>query len=230
MADAEAEEPPDESAEEDESQSANELLVQLGHDVTVLAVCEAELQASRNLPAVRRAARDLVATLAAVLALLTAFAFVNVAAFVALSGPVDDWVAALVLAGVWLVLGIALVVALAVRAGTATGWHWWRVFSAGREETLKDLEQARADAEQAVRETLGKLAPAVAIELASATVPAAATGMVEAGQDVLETSDQIVEAITEDLPGGGVVNQVWDVVLMPGRLGLKVATTVLRRE
>jgi len=155
---------------------------------------------------------------------------VNVAAFVALSGPVDDWVAALVLAGVWLVLGIALVVALAVRAGTATGWHWWRVFSAGREQTLKDLEQARADAEQAVRETLGKLAPAVAIELASATVPAAASGMVEAGQDVLETSDQIVEAITEDLPGGGVVNQVWDVVLMPGRFGLKVATTVLRRE
>jgi hypothetical protein len=52
---------------------------------------------------------------------------------------------------------------------------------------------------------------------------------VEAGQDILESSDEIVEAIADDLPGGGVVNQMWDVVLMPGRLGLKVATTVLKR-
>jgi hypothetical protein len=36
-----------------------------------------------------------------------------------------------------------------------------------------------------------------------------------------------VESIAEDLPVGGVVNQIWDVVLMPGRFGLKVATTVL---
>jgi hypothetical protein len=26
-----------------------------------------------------------------------------------------------------------------------------------------------------------------------------------------------------------VVNQIWDVVLMPGRLGVRVATTVLKR-
>jgi hypothetical protein len=49
------------------------------------------------------------------------------------------------------------------------------------------------------------------------------------GDNVLEVSDEIVEVVTEQLPGGGVVNQVWDVALMPGRLGIKVATTVLRR-
>jgi hypothetical protein len=27
-----------------------------------------------------------------------------------------------------------------------------------------------------------------------------------------------------------VVNQMWDVVLMPGRYGLKVVTTVLKRD
>jgi hypothetical protein len=53
--------------------------------------------------------------------------------------------------------------------------------------------------------------------------------VVEAGEDILEASDEMVEAIAEELPGGGVVNQMWDVVLMPGRLGLKVATTVLKR-
>jgi hypothetical protein len=28
----------------------------------------------------------------------------------------------------------------------------------------------------------------------------------------------------------GVVNQIWDVALMPGRLGIRVATTVLKRD
>jgi len=78
--------------------------------------------------------------------------------------------------------------------------------------------------------TFARLAPALAVEVASATVPAAASGMVEAGEEILETSDEIVEAIAAELPGGGVVSQVWDIVLLPGRLGFKVATTVLRRE
>jgi hypothetical protein len=57
-----------------------------------------------------------------------------------------------------------------------------------------------------------------------------ATGVVDAGGDLLEASDDIVEAMAEDLPGGSIVNQVWDVVLMPGRFGVKVATTVLKRN
>ena len=105
------------------------------------------------------------------------------------------------------------------------------MFRAGPEESLEDLERARADAEQAVRETLTRLAPAMTIEIASASVTVAgdmAGDVVDAGSDLLETSDQVVEAVSEDLPGGGVVNQMWDVALMPGRLGVKVATTVLR--
>jgi hypothetical protein len=120
-----------------------------------------------------------------------------------------------------------------VRAGHVTGWKWWRVFSAGPEATLKELDEARADAEQAVRDTLERLAPAISIEIATAALPVAgdmASGVVDTGQDILETSDEMVEAIAEDLPGGGVVNQMWDVVLIPGRFGLKVATTVLKRD
>ena len=230
MTDTNVDQPPDETAEEDGSPSANELFLQLGHDVTVLAVCEAELQASRNMPAVRRVARDFAATLVATLALLTAFVFTNIAAFVGLAGTVAPWAAALILGGIWLAIGGVLVFALLVRAGRATGWHWWRVFSAGREETLRDLQQARAEAEQAVRETLERLAPVVAVELATASIPAAAGGVVQAGEEILANSDEIVEAIVEDLPGGSVVNQAWDIVLMPGRFGLKVVTTVLKRE
>ena len=47
--------------------------------------------------------------------------------------------------------------------------------------------------------------------------------------DLFDDSDDMVEAMTEDLPGGGVVNLMWDVVLLPGRVGLKVAATVLKR-
>jgi hypothetical protein len=137
-----------------------------------------------------------------------------------------------VLGAAWLAIGAGLLVALMVRAGKVTGWRWWRVFTAGAEETSKELERARAEAGQAVRETLMQLAPAISVEIATAAVPIAgdmAGDVAEAGQDLLETSDEMVEAMAEDLPGDGVVNQMWDVVLVPGRLGLRVATTVLER-
>jgi hypothetical protein len=37
----------------------------------------------------------------------------------------------------------------------------------------------------------------------------------------------MVEDLVEDVPAGGVVSQMWSVFLTPGRLGLRVATTVL---
>jgi hypothetical protein len=113
-----------------------------------------------------------------------------------------------------------------------TGWKWWRVFTAGPEETLEDLERARDEAEEAIRNDLEQLAPAISIEIASAAVPMAtgmASDVVDAGGDILEASDDLVETIAEEVPAGGVVNQMWDVVLMPGRFGLRIATTVLKR-
>jgi hypothetical protein len=209
-----------------------ELLGELGRDVGVLAFLETQLALSRNMPEVRRAARDIAGALVALLAFLTAFAFGNVAAFIALSDVMPTWLAALVLAAVWIAVGAVIVVALMVRAGRVTGWSWWRVFSAGPQEAERDLQRARDEAARAVRETLERVAPAMTVEIASAAMPLAgdmASEVVDAGEDILEASDQFVEALADDLPGGGVVNQVWDVVLMPGRLGLRVATTVLKR-
>ncbi|MGN6168178.1 MAG: hypothetical protein ACTHQQ_08395 [Solirubrobacteraceae bacterium] len=235
--------PEDEKTKDDEDASITELLVQLGRDVSLLVFCDAQLAAFRNLPEVRRTARDIAGALIAALAFLTAFVFANVAALHALMAAVSPWLAALVLCAAWLVLGSALVLALTVRAGRVTGWRWWRVFRAGPEESMEDLERARADAEQAVRESLMELAPAMTVEIASASVAVAgdvagsvveaggdtAADAVEAGGDLLEASDDIVESMTDDLPAGSVVNQVWDIVLMPGRFGVKAATTVFRR-
>lgn len=222
----------DEDAKDEEAPSITELLVQLGRGVGVLVFLETHLAASRNLPEVRRTARDITGALLAALAFLTAFAFANVAVYNALRAAVSPALAALVLCAIWVALGAALTLALMVRAGHVTGWRWWRVFRGGPEESLEDLERARDEAEQAVRETLAQLAPAMTVEIATASVTVAgdvADGVLDAGSDLLETSDDIVEAIAEDLPGGGVVNQMWDVALAPGRFGVKVATTVLRR-
>jgi hypothetical protein len=230
--------PPDEETavldegEEAEDETVTELFVQLGRDLSVLGFCEAQLTASRHMPEVRRAARDLGATLMAAVAFLTAFVFANVAAYLGLSSVVAPWLAAVILAIAWVALGGLLAVALAVRAGRVTGWSWWRVFRGGPKESLEDLQRARDEAEEAVRETLERLAPAITVEIASAAVPMAgdmAEGVVDMGGDLLEASDDMVEAIAEDLPGGGVVNQMWDVALMPGRMGVRVATTVLKR-
>jgi hypothetical protein len=221
-----------EALDEAEDETVTELFVELGRDLSVLGLCEAQLTASRHMPEVRRAARDLAAAVITALAFLTAFVFVNVAAYLGLSSAVAPWLAAVILAVVWLALGGLLAVALAVRAGRVTGWSWWRVLRDGRQESLEDLERARDEAEAAVRATIERLAPAITVEIAAAAVPIAgdmAEGVVDVGSDLLEASDDMVESIAEDLPGGGVVNQMWDVALMPGRMGVRVATTVLKR-
>ena len=222
----------DPESKDEATSSLTELLVELGRDVSVLAFCEGQLAAARNLPQVRRAARDLASAVVAGLAFLTAFVFANVAALDGLTEVMSTWLAALVLCLVWVAVASALVLALMVRAGHVTGWRWWRVFREGPDESLADLERARANAEQAVRDTLARLAPAITVEIATASVAMAgdvAGDVVEAGEDLLENSEEIVEAIAEDLPGRGVVRQVWSVVLVPGRFGIRVATTVLRR-
>jgi hypothetical protein len=221
----------DESAEQDETQSVTELLGELGRNVSVLVLCEAQLAAANNMPEVRRTARDLGGALLATTGFLAAFVFANVAAFEGLATVVPGWAAALLLGAMWIVLAVTLVLALMVRAGHVTGWRWWQVFMSGPEGALDDLERALDDAKQAVRDTLERLAPAISIEIASASVAMAgdmAGDVIDAGEDILDASDDLVESIAEDLPAGGVVNQIWDVVLMPGRFGLKVATTVLK--
>ena len=215
-------EPAGASREDEESQdSVTELLEQLAPQLAALGLYEARLAASRHEPELRRAAGGIVATGIAVVALVVAFVFANAAVVLLLSTVVAAWAAAVVLALVWAVVGGVLGLLLLARARRAAFWR------------MEEAEAAREEAEQAVRETLGRLAPAISKEIALAAVPAAgdmAGGVLDAGDDILDSADDMVESIVEDVPGGGVVNQIWDVVLMPGRLGVRVATTVLKRE
>jgi hypothetical protein len=209
--------------EHEETQSVSELVEQLGRDLAQLGLYEAQLEAARNVPDVRRALRDGLGALIATAAILVAFAFANVAAYAGLATMLPPWQAALVLAGIWLVIGGLLVLAVARRFQRS---RLWKAVATSSPAAVAQLEESRDNAAGAVRDSLQRLGPAISIEIVAAAVPSAG-GLAET---VLDFSDEAVEGLVEELPGGGAVNQIWDVALMPGRFGLRVATTVFRRD
>jgi len=228
----EAEEPErrkEEAEEPEDARSVTELLEQLGRELSELGKSEAQLEAARNMPEVRRSARDIAGALVVVVAALTAFAFLNVAAVEGLSRVLATWLAALILAAVWIAVGGVLLFSL---MGRARRWLVWLLLKEPSTRAVDELERERDAAAKAAHSTLELLGPALLIRIALAAVPKAgdvANGVVEAGDGALDASDEVVAEFTEEIPGGGAVRQVWAVALMPGRLGIKVATTVLRR-
>jgi hypothetical protein len=165
-----------------------------------------------------------------------------------LASVMPSWAAALVLAGAWVAVAAVLALGIWLRGERGAGLRWWRALEAGSEKDLDEVRAARERTEKALRETVERLAPdlareatSVAVPIASAVAAEVATGMaadavsgvagdvVDAGADLIESSDEVVESLAENVPGGGIVNQIWDVVLLPGRVGVRVVTTVLRR-
>jgi hypothetical protein len=234
VSEAEPEERDEEpEAAEEAGPSLTELVEELGHQLTELGVAEAQLQAARNMPGVRQAVRDVAGALVVVVAAITAFAFINVAAMDGLSRVLATWLAALLLAAFWLVVAGVLLFGV---MGRARQWLLWIVLKAPPSEAVEEIERERNEAGKAALGTLERLGPALAIQIALAAIPKVgdvaedvAGGVVEVGGSVIEASDEIVEVVTEQIAGGGVVNQVWSVALTPGRYGVKVATTVLKR-
>jgi hypothetical protein len=220
----------EEAEESEDSPSLTELIEQLGRDLGELGVSEAQLEAARNMPEVRRAARDIVGTVVLALAALTGFALLNVAAVDGLSKAISTGLAALVLGAIWLAIAGVLLVAV---MGRARHWLMWLLLKAPPNDALEELERERDAAGRAALDTLERIGPALAVQVALAAVPSAgdvADGVVEFSDDLLEASDEIIEVVAEQVPGGGVVNQVWGVALRPGRFGIKVATMVFSRS
>jgi len=221
---------PEHSGRADDESSLGDVLEQLGRDTSRLALHEAALSASRHAPQLRQVALGAGAVAALVLAFLAAFALVNWAAVDGLSAVMPTWLAALVLAAVWLVVGIVLAAILRARLLRGSAGVWIRVLGDDRAEAVAHLEASRDEAERSVRTTLSGLdnavAAAAAEQMKDALVPFA-SGM---GEELLEASEDLVDAIEDNVPGGTAVGQIVDIVLFPGRLGLRVATTVLRGD
>jgi hypothetical protein len=227
----------------DTREAIREGLAEVRRQVAELAAAQAQLVVAAHRRDLRRWAVDAAGPMAVVLALLTAFGLANAAAVHGLASVMPSWAAALVLAGLWVVVGAALASGIWVRGEHGEGLRWWRALGATSEGALDEVRAARERAEQGLRESLERLAPDVATEAASMAVPiasAVASGMttqmvtdvaadvVDAGTDLLDGADEMVESITQEVPGGGIVNQIWSVALLPGRAGIRVVTTVLR--
>lgn len=225
---------PDEVEPSDrDEESVSELVERLGRDASRLIFYETALAGSQRVPELRRTVRDLAMVVGVFLAFASAFLLANWAAVSGLSSVLSDWLAALVLAAAWLALGALLFAALLVRLGHVSGLKWWRMVDADRDAAATPLQVSRDEAEEAVRDTLDRLSGAIAREaagqIASAVTPFAGAAA-DVGGELLETSEEIVEVIEEQLPGGGNVRQVIDFVLLPGRFGLRIATTALGRD
>jgi putative superfamily III holin-X len=213
--------PPD---AEDDRESITELLEQFSRDSSAVVLREMELTAARHDSELRRGGRDASSLALAGVAIGTAFLLANWAAVRGLSGSLSSWRAPLVLAAVWLVVGAALAAKPMARLRRLVG-------RSAEPIPIADREQARDDAVQTARESLERLAEGVADEvesrMVSAVVPTAG-GMVEAGEALIEASDELLEDVVDQMPGGSVVGQVIDFALIPGRFGIRIVTTVLR--
>jgi hypothetical protein len=192
------------------------LIERAGRAAGLLALREAQLAAVCHVPQVRRAAPDVAVSLGVVLAFLTAFALANWAAVSAISGPLPGWVGPMLLAAAWIVIGALLLVLGLNRADV--------------EQMISSREQARNEAEQGLRESLERLAGAVGNQAAvrlSAEVGSVAGGVVRAGEHIIDRIDEITDDLGEAVPGGGVINWVADLALVPGRHFASSARTAL---
>jgi hypothetical protein len=219
-----------EVAEESEAtKSASDLLEQVGRDAGTLVLRELQLTAARHDQEIRRAARNLAIAAAAAVAFTTAFVVLNWAIVEALKGPLPGWRAPLVLAAAWTVLGLIGAIFLATRPEGVAGI---RALLASTGDDDADLEAARDRAEEKMRGSIGELSGAVASEtgviVAAAIVPIAG-GAMDAGEKLLDSADEITDRLEEaGVPGGRIANQVFDVVLVPGRLFIRVTSAAFK--
>jgi len=204
--------------------SIAELAERVARDSARLASHEAALGASQHVPQLRRVAIGAGTVAAIVLAFLTAFAFANVTALAGLATAVPIWLAALILAAFWVAVAVVLAAILRARLRRGSTGIWIRLLGDDRATAVGELQASRDVAEHDLRMSLDRFGDAVAAasaaQLADAVVPFAGT----MGDALLDEAEEVLD----DVPGAGAVGQVVDIVLFPGRLGLRIATTVLR--
>lgn len=221
---------PDESAES----SVSERVEEVARAAATLAASSAELAAAEHRDEVRQAARAGAGAVFVGIALATVFVFANWAAERALEPSLNGWRAPLVLAGVW--LAVALIAAVGV---VRLEPRLRRLGRGGPEDPVAVLAQRQVafdDAQGRLQDALEGLTGAIAVaagrEVASAMLPV--EGIADFGEDVADVSEQAMEivddvtdVIEERIPGGVIVNRAFDIVLLPGRYGVRAARVVL---
>ena len=94
------------------------------------------------------------------------------------------------------------------------------------------LEESRDRAEETLRGSLADLSGAAASEtgviVAAAIVPMAG-GAVDAGEKLLDVADDMTDRLEESgMVGGRLVNQAFEVALLPGRMIIRVTARAFK--
>lgn len=205
---------------------------QVARDAARLSFAAARFAVRRDAPRARRALHGLIAFGSLGLALVAVFALANVAAVESLAGRLPGWRAPLVLAGVWMGIGVAAAT-IVLRGRVSLRARIRRAHASGVVADRASIELA----EQALRETIECLSAAVA-SAAEQRVTAAILPMlgqltqtgeevVDAADAMIEAADEVTDVIEERLPGGIIVNRAFDIALIPGRFGIRAAKSVL---
>ncbi len=214
--------------EPEPERSGSELIEQVGRDAAVLLGRELQLTASRHGEELRAAARNLFVVGAVAVAFATAFILLNWAIVAALEGPLSSWSAPLVVAAAWALIGAIGAIYLGTRPGAVASVKQL----AGVGTDAASLEESRDEAEETLKGSLADLSGAVASEtgviVAAAIVPMAG-GAVDAGEKLLDVADDMTDRLEESgMLGGRLVNQVFDVALLPGRMFIRVTTRAFK--
>jgi hypothetical protein len=214
--------------------SVSECVEEVARASAVLALRGADLEAYRRRDEVARASRAGVGLAALAVALAAVFVFANWAAERALSTVLSGWRAPLVLSGAWLVVAlVAFVIVVRVEPRLR---HLRPSAPADPQAELAQREAAFDQAQTALRESVegltGAVAKAAGKEVADAMMPDGIVdmgeGVVDIGDRAMEKMDEVTDVIEARVPGGVIVNRAFDVALVPGRFGVRVARVVLR--
>jgi hypothetical protein len=192
----------------DREKTAEELLGELAHDLSMLVRSELEVAAAERGPWLHRIAVELAASLGAALALLLALGAASLAAVEALRLVLPAWLAALAVAMAW-----AGITALLLRVDHPRRL-WRRLRQQTYEQTMARAYEDRSAAEADVRATAERLSHAISAEMREREARAVIAGE----QRLISTGERDAEVVLKEL---------MSILAAPGRAGVNLLERLL---
>jgi membrane protein implicated in regulation of membrane protease activity len=192
----------------DREKTAEELLGELAHQLSLLVRSELEVAAAERGPWLHRIAIELAASLGAAGAMLLALGAASLAAVEGLRLVLPGWLAALVVAVAW--LGIT---ALLLRVDHPRRL-WRRLRQQTYEQTMATAFEDRSAAEADVRATAERLSHAISAEMREREARAIIAGE----KRLVSTGERDAEVVLKEL---------MSILAAPGRAGINLLERLL---
>jgi hypothetical protein len=189
-------------------ESAEELLGELAHELSLLVRSELEVAAVDRGPWLHRIAIELAASLGAALALLLALAAASFAAVAGLRLVLPDWLAALAVAAFW-----GVITALLVRIDHPRRL-WRRLTKQTHEQAMATAREDRNTAEAHVRGAAERLSHAISAEMRERELRAIIAGE----KRVVSAGERDAEVVFKEL---------MSILAAPGRAGVNLLERLL---